>query len=109
MFLLTINMVLPLFFLNRMEAWIVLGALLASIILMTILTAHVGFTRLLGLGHIFWLPLIYFLLNRLDEIPAYQFYGIWVRSVMAINASSLIIDSIDVIRYITGDREEMVK
>ena len=108
MFLIAINMFLPLFFLDRVEAWAVLTALLASMILMTILTAYAGFTRLLGLGHIFWFPLLYFLWSRLDQIPADEFFGIWVRVLMAINAVSLVIDSIDVIRYIAGGREETV-
>ena len=107
--LITINMVMPFFFLDRVEAWAVLAALLASMMLMTILTAYAGFTRLLGLGHIFWFPLFYFLWNRLDQIPTDDFFGIWVRALMAINAASLVIDSIDVIRYIAGDREETVK
>ncbi len=75
MFLIAINMFLPLFFLDRVEAWAVLTALLASMILMTILTAYAGFTRLLGLGHIFWFPLLYFLWSRLDQIPADEFFA----------------------------------
>jgi hypothetical protein len=107
--LLAVNMFMPLFFLDRVEAWAVLAALLASMMLMTILTAYAGFTRLLGLGHIFWFPLLYFLWNRLDRIPTDHFYGIWVRALMAFNAASLIIDSIDVFRYINGRREEIIK
>ena len=107
--LLAINMVMPLFFLEHVEAWAVLAAMLASMMLMTIITAYSGFTRLLGLGHFFWFPLLYFLWSRLDSIPVDHFYGIWVRVLMTFNAMSLVIDSIDVIRYITGGREEIVK
>jgi hypothetical protein len=107
--LIAINMVAPLFFLDRVEAWAVIAASLVSMMLMTILTAYTGFTRLLGLGHIFWFPLLYFLWSRLDSIPADNFYGIWVRALMVFNAASLVIDSIDVVRYISGGREEIVK
>jgi len=107
--LLTANLVVPLFFLDRLEAQIIVGALLASALLMTILTGVSGFNRLLGLGHIFWIPLIYFLWMRLGQIPADDFFGIWVRALMALNAASLVIDLIDVARYIAGDREETVK
>ncbi len=58
MLLVTFNLIIPLFFLYRLEAQAVVGALVASMILMTVLTAISGFTRLLGLGHIFWVPLI---------------------------------------------------
>lgn len=109
MLLIVINLVVPLFFINRMEAQIALGALMASMILMTILTALTGFTRLLGLGHIFWIPLIYYLWTQLGQFPANDFFGIWVRTLITINASSLVIDMVDIIRYMAGDREETVK
>jgi len=72
--LLTVNLVLPLFFLDRLEARIIVGALLASVLFMTILTGVSGFNRLLGLGHIFWIPLLYFLWMRLGQIPADDFF-----------------------------------
>ena len=76
---------------------------------MTVLTGLSGFTRLLGLGHIFWLPLLYFLWNRLGQIPADDLFGVWIRILIAVNAISLVIDGIDVFRYIAGDRAETVK
>ncbi len=106
--LITANMVVPLFFLHRLEAQVVLAALLASLVLFTVLTARVGFTRLLGLGHVLWVPLIWFLWTRLGDIPADGSYGIWIRTVMALNAVSLVIDVVDVIRYVAGDRAETV-
>ncbi len=109
MLLITANLVVPLFFLGRLEAQIVVGALLASAILMTILTGLYDFTRLLGLGHIFWIPLLFFLWTRLDQIPADDFFGIWIRVLMTLNMVSLVIDLIDVIRYLAGEREETVR
>ncbi len=52
MLLVTANMVAPLFFLQYAEAQLVLATLMASMLLMTWLTARFGFTRILGLGHI---------------------------------------------------------
>ncbi len=109
MLLITTNLVVPLFFLGRLEAQIVVGALLASAILMIILTGPYGFTRILGLGHIFWIPLLFFLWTRLDQIPADDFFGIWIRVLMTLNTVSLVIDLIDVIRYMAGEREETVR
>ena len=109
MLLVTFNLIIPLFFLYRLEAQAVVGALVASMILMTVLTAISGFTRLLGLGHIFWIPLLYFLWMRLEQNPADDFFGLWLRVLMILNAASLIIDVIDVGRYIAGDRSETVK
>ena len=107
--LVTSNGVIPLFFLNRLEAQIVVLTLVASMILMTGLTALSGFSRLLGLGHVLWIPLIYFLWLRLEQLPADDFFGIWIRILMILNATSLVIDSVDVIRYIAGERSETVQ
>ena len=109
MLLVSVNMIVPLFFLHRLEAQVVVGTLLASLVLFSVLTSVAGFTRLLGLGHIFWFPLLYFLWSRLDQIPAADFFGIWVRVLMTLNAVSLVIDVIDVGRYIAGDRAETVE
>ncbi len=107
--LVAVNLVVPIFVINRLDAQVVLVAFVASVILMTVLTALSGFSRLLGLGHIFWIPLLYFLWTRLDQIPADEFFGIWIRVLMTLNAVSLIIDAVDVGRYIAGERAETVK
>ncbi len=107
--LVVVNFVIPLFFLNRLEAQVVAGTLIASVILMTGLTALSGFTRLLGLGHILWIPLLYFLWMRLEQNPVDDLFGLWLRALMILNAASLIIDAIDVGRYIAGDRSETVE
>ena len=109
MLLATANLIVPIFYINRIEAQLVIAAIMASMLLFTILTGLTGFTRLLGLGHIFWIPQLYFLWTRLGEIPAGDFFGIWIRALMVLNALSLVIDAIDVARYIAGDREETVK
>ena len=103
------NMIIPLFFLDRLEAQIVVAGLMASMMLMTLITATTGFSRLLGLGHIFWIPLLYFLATHLDQIPSDDAFGVWVRSLMVINAASLIVDGVDVFKYLAGERQEVVE
>ena len=102
------NMIVPLFFLHRLEAQVILVTFIASAMLMILITGLTGYTRLLGLGHFLWFPLIYFLWTRLPQIPAYDFYGLWIRGVMLLNGISLVIDVLDVTRYLRGDREDMV-
>ncbi len=103
------NLAISLFFVGRFEAQMVLGAMGVNVILMTLLTGLTGFSRLLGLGHYPWFPLLYFLWNRLDRIPANDFFGIWIRVLMVLNALSLIVDTIDTARYVAGEREETVQ
>ena len=106
--LVTANVVTPFFFLHRPEARVVLGTILASMTLMTLLTARFGFTRIVGLGHILWIPMLALLFTRLGDIPAIDAFGIWIRALFALNGLSLVIDAADVIRYIAGERGETV-
>ncbi|MEE8161079.1 MAG: hypothetical protein V3T61_05535 [Acidobacteriota bacterium] len=109
MLLLVANLIVPILFLDRLESQMVLGAVVVAAGLMTLLTALAGFTRLLGLGHLPWVPLVYFLWTRLDQIPANDLFGLWIRILMVLNCLSLAIDTVDTIRYIAGEREETVK
>ena len=102
------NAVAPLFFLQRVEAQAVFAAMMISATLMSLLTARFGFTRILGLGHILWIPLVGWLAFRLGQIPADDAFGMWIRGVMLLNTVSLVIDTADVVRFATGERKELV-
>jgi hypothetical protein len=102
------NLVVPLFFIERVEAQAVMGAFFFSMGLMTALTARFGFSRILGLGHVAWIPLLGFLLARLSEFPADDAFGLWLRVLIALDAIALVIDGIDVVRFVRGERGETV-
>ncbi len=106
--LVSANAVAPLFFLQRIEAQMVLGAMFVGATLMSFLTARFGFTRILGLGHILWIPLLGWLAFHLGHIPADDTFGLWIRGVMLLNTVSLVMDAVDVVRFAAGDRKEMV-
>ena len=106
--LVTLNLIIPLFFLGQIEAQVVLATMLLNVVVMTLLTGITGFTRLLGLGHFPWFVLLYFLWTRLEQVPAGDFFGNWIRVLMLVNALSLILDVVDVARYMAGAREETV-
>lgn len=107
--LLVANMIVPLFWLNRMEAQVVFGVALLNYLTFIVLTGISGFSRLLGLAHIYWIPLIYFLWTRLELFPADTTYGVWIRCVIVLDAGSVLLDCGNVIRYIRGDRREMIQ
>lgn len=102
------NLVAPFFFLEHVEAQLTIGALLISMMLMTALTARFGFSRILGLGHVAWLPLLGFLVSRATEVPATDAFGLWLRTVIVLDAISLVLDTVDVVRFLRGDRTETV-
>ncbi len=102
--LMVLNMVAPLFFITTLEAQMVLLAMMLNAATMIAIFAQKGFVRLLGLGHIYWLPLVGWLATRpvsaMDEGPMLS----WLLSLMVVNSISLVIDTIDVIRYFLGEK-----
>lgn len=106
--LVSANLVAPLFFLRHVEAQVTIAALVVSLALMTALTARYGFSRILGLGHVAWVPLLAFLVTRVTEVPATTGFGLWLRTVIVLDAVSLVIDAVDVVRFLRGDRAETV-
>jgi len=102
------NAVVPMFFIGHREAQVVLGVFMVSAASMMILANVAGFTRLLGLGHVLWIPLLLYLWSRMGGHPAVEPYGAWMRIVMLLNAASLVIDAWDVVRYARGERAEIV-
>lgn len=90
-------------FLRRMEARVVLGALVGNFMLMNALFALNGFNRLLGLSHVlFWTPLVIYLVRRHSKIEGAGAFTVWVRAIVLTNGLSLLIDYIDVARYLIG-------
>lgn len=55
-----------------------------------------------------WFPLVTYLLTRIDSYPFGDPVGLWMRGVIVLNSTSLAIDTVDVIRYIGGERQESV-
>ena len=90
------------FFIKKREAQVALLIMILTFPIMLYLAGTFGFVRLLGAGHILWIPMIIFLFKRYKKIPAETYYGKWVRLLMIVVSISLIIDTIDVIRYFIG-------
>ncbi len=103
--LVVVNVAGPIYFFEALEAKVVLAAFLASAASMTAIFAAKGFVRLLGIGHIFWIPMVPWLWTRLDQVEPSNLIGYWIIAVVALNSISLILDAIDVVRYVTGDRK----
>jgi hypothetical protein len=106
--LMALNALAPLYYWSHPEASVVLAAFMASFLLMVALTARVGFVRLLGMGHIFWVPMIVYLIGRMGEHTLESSVGIWIRLLIFADSIALVLDLIDIRRYVRGDRAEMV-
>ena len=102
------NIIAPLFLLEHVEARITLAAGLFGIALMSALTGRFGFSRIVGVGHVAWLPLLVYLAGSAAETPATTGFGLWLRTVIAVDAISLVFDAVDAVRFWRGDRGETV-
>lgn len=102
--LMVVNFFIPIFFIQTLEAKWTIAAFFAGAMTGIILVKIQGFTRLLGLMHIYWIPLIIFLADKLDTFPPTDLFGQWLGAVIILNGISLTIDFVDVIRYLRGER-----
>ncbi|MES0828296.1 hypothetical protein [Ruegeria sp. SCP11] len=93
-----------LFFFDTIYAQMNFAAIGIGVALMIFIYQRLGFVRLLGIGHILWVPMIaYFLMNLPDTMSHPTLYT-WVVAVIVFNTVSLVIDSIDVLRFLRGER-----
>ncbi len=106
--LVSVNLVLPFFFLGTPEAIVVLVGVIASLFIMTTLFSKFRFVRLLGLGHIPWLFTVPWLGLQLGQTMESGPFYYWLLSVIVLDSISLVIDAVDVARYWMGDRQPTI-
>ena len=103
--LVAVNFVAPCFFLAHFEARVVLAASLLSAALQMAIFRFRGFVRLLGLGHLVtWAPMLIWLVGRAGLPGISDEIDYWLVTVLAVDSVSLVIDFVDVVRYVLGDR-----
>lgn len=76
---------------------------MSSAMLMMGLYVRCGFTKILGLGHMLWVPLLVYILARIPAVEgAFQSYLV----VLALSITiSLAFDFVDVWRYLTNGKD----
>ncbi len=105
MLLMMVNMVVPLFYLGTPEGKVVLGAFVLGALLQGRIFSAKGFVRLLGIGHIPWVPMVAWLWTRLHAAPASSLFRYWLLATIVLVSLSLLIDAVDVTRYLRGERD----
>ncbi|MEM7768152.1 MAG: hypothetical protein AAF253_11790 [Pseudomonadota bacterium] len=90
----------------RVEArWVLLGTLLGMVGTL-IAYSQVGYSRLLGIGHIvFWTPTLVYLISRRDRWRIGETWsGKWLALAAVVFAISLAFDFVDLARWLLGER-----
>ncbi|MEZ5559970.1 MAG: hypothetical protein R3E86_15670 [Pseudomonadales bacterium] len=87
----------------RVEPFVIIGSFLVAAVFMSWLYERVGYVRLLGLAHVlFWTPAWVWIWRRRRRVPAKSVYGWYLVAYLAIAGTSLIVDVIDLCRYVLG-------
>ena len=97
------NFISPLIFITTLEGQVVLGTGIASAMIQMGIFQAKGFVRLLGIGHSPWIPMLVWLWTRLDW--DFSIFAYWILALIVLNSLSLIIDAVDVARYLMGERD----
>ena len=93
-----------LYFITHIEAQVVLAVTLVSVVVQALIYQRIGFTRVLGSAHLLWVPMFAWIATRLDSIATDPALYAWVLVLAATNAMSMVIDGVDVTRFIRGER-----
>ncbi len=109
LYLMLVNL-LSVVFLKHIEGQAVFAAMCIGGVIMGLVYQKFGFVRLLGVGHLQWVPLVYWLNTRLvveahDDVR----FRAWITLIVLTNSVSLIMDAIDMLRYLKGEREPYYK
>lgn len=99
-----INLAALLFVLKDWRPRIIVLAFVLVALIMGPMFAKFGYTRILGLVHVIvWTPLMAYLWKTRKTYPAHIWTNRYVYVFMLIVGISLVVDYVDVVRYLLGD------
>lgn len=103
--LILVNLMGGIYFFSTFEGKLVAISFLSAAFFMSYLYSKYGFTKILGLGHVLWLPMMGILIEGLFRGASYSAEGLkeWIIAVVIINILSLILDFIDILKYLAGE------
>ena len=93
-----------LWFITHIEAQVVLAVTAIAVGGQTLIYQRIGFTRILGSTHILWVPMFAWMAMRIDTIVAEPVLANWLLLLFATNMVSLVVDAIDTVRFLHGER-----
>lgn len=91
-------------FIDTIHGRIALAAAAAGIVVMAAIYTRLGFVRLLGVGHVFWIPMLAWFAANFPDRAAEPALFWWAVALVACNAVSLVIDAVDLVRFLGGER-----
>lgn len=90
----------------RVEPLAILLSFVVAAVIMSWMYQRVGYVRLLGLAHLVaWGPVYAWILLSRQHFPLATLYGKYIHLYLLVAGLSLVVDAVDVIRYLAGDGE----
>jgi len=90
----------------RPEPLAIFVSFLAAAAIMSWLYDRFGYVRLLGLAHLVaWGPVYVWILWSRRRFPVATMYGKYIHLYLLVAGISLVIDAVDVVRWLAGDGE----
>lgn len=93
-------------FLNSLEGRVVFISALFAASTMTLIYQRLGFVRILGVAHIYWIPMLIWLIPHISGLGGAL--KSWAALLVLINFVSIVMDVRDAIRYVRGEREPIL-
>ncbi len=93
-----------LYFIAQIEAQVVLAVTAIAVAGQTLIYQRIGFTRILGSTHFLWVPMFVWMATRIDTIMSDPALAYWLILLFATNAVSIVVDTIDAVRFLRGER-----
>ena len=93
-----------LYFITHIEAQVLLAVTGVAVAGQALIYDRIGFTRILGIVHLMWIPMFAWMATRLEAIQADPQLASWIAVLFVTNMVSLVVDTTDVLRYLRGDR-----
>jgi hypothetical protein len=93
-----------LYFITHTEAQVVLAVTTIAVAAQTLIYQRIGFTRILGSTHVLWVPMFGWMATRIDTIMTEPALAKWLVVLFATNMVSMVVDTIDAIRFLRGER-----
>ncbi len=93
-----------LYFITHIEAQVVLAVTAVAVVAQTLIYQRTGFTRILGSTHVLWVPMFAWMATRIDTIIGEPALAAWLLVLFATNMVSLVVDTIDAVRFLRGER-----
>ena len=75
---------------------------------MTLIYRRLGFVRLLGIAHAYWVPMLPWLALRLEGMPGGTLKR-WLFLLVLADSFSLLMDAVDIVRYVRGERRPVLR